>query len=168
LNRVDVILSIVLALFALRGFWRGFSREFFGFIGLIGGLVAAAATYTRAVAYLPAAVPESVRPIVAFAAVFFAVDLAANIAGVVAHHLLGVLFLSPVNRIAGAVFGAAKGAAMAAIALLLVRAYTPSPALLVELERSTLARPLLGIAGEVRQDVRAAAAAPDSPPREEW
>ena len=168
MNRIDVVIAIVLALFALRGFWRGFSREFFGFVGLIGGLVVAAATYGRAVAYLPAAVPESVRPIVAFAAVFFAVDLAANIAGVVAHHLLGVLFLSPVNRLAGALFGAAKGATMAAIALLLVRAYTPSAALLVELARSTLARPLLGIAGEVRQDVRAGAVAAESSPLEDW
>jgi uncharacterized membrane protein required for colicin V production len=44
-NRIDLILAIVLIVFALRGFWRGFSREFFGFIGLIGGVAVAAATY---------------------------------------------------------------------------------------------------------------------------
>ena len=45
MNRIDVVLAIVLLLFAVRGFWRGFSREFFGFVGLIGGLAIAAASY---------------------------------------------------------------------------------------------------------------------------
>jgi len=149
-NRIDVVLAIVLALFAVRGFWRGFSREFFGFIGLIGGLVVAAASYAAAVAYLPEAVPERLRPIVAFAAVFFAVDFLANIVGALLHRLLGILFLSPVNRVAGAVFGVAKGAAMAMIALLLIRAYTPAPHFVSELEDSRIAGRLLGFAGELR------------------
>jgi membrane protein required for colicin V production len=153
-NRIDVILTIVLLLFALRGFWRGFSREFFGFIGLIGGLAVAAASYGAAVPYLPAAVPGRLRPIVAFAGVFFAVDLVAHLAGAVLHRVFGLLFLSPVNRIAGAVFGAAKGVAMAAIALLLVRAYSPSPGLLSELGASKLAGPLLGLADEVEESAR--------------
>ena len=151
-NRIDVVLAIVLALFALRGFWRGFSREFFGFVGLIGGLAIAAAGYAAAVAYLPESVPEHVRPIVAFAAVFFAVDFLANVIGALLHRLLGILFLSPVNRIAGAVFGVAKGAAMAMITLLLMRAYTPAPGFVSELEQSRIAGRLLGLAGELRDD----------------
>ena len=153
-NRIDVVLAIVFILFAVRGFWRGFSREFFGFIGLIGGIGVAAATYPDAVVYVPHLVPEHLKPIVAFAAIFFAVDLAANIVGALLHRLLGILFLSPVNRIAGALFGAAKGAAMATIALLLVRAYTPNPALMHELEHSRIAAPLLGLAGEIGSDGR--------------
>ena len=38
MNRIDVVLAVVLALFALRGFWRGFSREIFALIGLVGGV----------------------------------------------------------------------------------------------------------------------------------
>jgi membrane protein required for colicin V production len=147
-----MVLAIVLALFAIRGFWRGFSREFFGFVGLIGGLVVAAASYAAAVAYLPDAVPERIRPIVAFAVVFFAVDVLANIVGALLHRLLGILFLSPVNRIAGAVFGVAKGAAMTMIALLLIRAYTPVPGFVSELEQSRIGGRLLGLAGELRDD----------------
>ncbi len=147
-----MVLAIVLALFAIRGFWRGFSREFFGFVGLIGGLAVAAASYAAAVVYLPDAVPERIRPIVAFAGVFFAVDFLANLIGAVLHRLLGILFLSPVNRIAGALFGVAKGAAMAMIALLLIRAYTPAPTFVSELEQSRIAGRLLGLAGELRDD----------------
>lgn len=147
-----MVLAIVLGLFAIRGFWRGFSREFFGFVGLIGGLAVAAASYAAAVAYLPDSVPERIRPIVAFAGVFFAVDFLANLIGAVLHRLLGILFLSPVNRIAGAVFGVAKGAAMAMIALLLIRAYTPAPTFVSELEQSRIAGRLLGLAGELRND----------------
>jgi membrane protein required for colicin V production len=149
-NRIDVVLAIVLLLFAARGFWRGFSREFFGFVGLIGGLAVAAASYASATAYLPDAVPDRLRPIAAFAAVFFAVDVLANVVGAIVHRLLGILFLSPVNRVAGAVFGVAKGAAMAMIALLLIRAYTPVPSFVSELEQSRIAGRLLGFAGELR------------------
>ena len=153
MNRLDVILVIILTLFAARGFWRGFSREFFGFLGLIGGIAIAAATYAAAVQVVPGFVPVGVRPIVAFAAVFFAVDLAANLLGMLVHAALGFLFLSPINRVGGALFGAAKGAAMATIALLLVRAYTPLPGILDQLESSILAPPLLGLAGEIGQEV---------------
>jgi len=159
-NRIDLILAVVLALFALRGFWRGFSREFFGFIGLIGGLAVAAATYAVVATHLPEAFPERTRPIIAFALVFFAVDLAANIIGAILHRVLGLVFLSPVNRLAGGVFGAIKGSALVAIALLLILAYAPSPALEQELATSAVARPLLAFAEDVGRDVR--------PPPEEW
>lgn len=147
-----MVLAIVLTVFAARGFWRGFSREFFGFVGLIGGLAVAAASYAAAVPYLPDAIPERIRPIVAFAAVFFAIDFLANVVGALLHRLLGILFLSPVNRVAGALFGVAKGAAMTMIALLLIRAYTPMPAFVSELEQSRIAGRLLGLAGELRDD----------------
>lgn len=150
-NRIDVVLAIVLLLFAVRGFWRGFSREFFGFIGLIGGLAVAAASYAAASVYMPEAVPDRLRPIAAFAAVFFAVDFLAILIGALVHRLLGILFLSPVNRIAGAVFGVAKGAAMTMIALLLVRAYMPIPSLVGELDQSRIAGRLLGLAGDLRE-----------------
>jgi membrane protein required for colicin V production len=159
-NRIDLVLAIVLALFALRGFWRGFSREFFGFIGLIGGLAVAAATYATAATRMPASLPEQTRPIVAFAVVFGAIDLIANIVGALVHRLLGVIFLSPVNRLAGGVFGAVKGAALAAIGLLLVLAYAPSSAIEHELATSALARPLLAFAEDVGRDVR--------PPPDDW
>jgi membrane protein required for colicin V production len=159
-NRIDVILAIVLAFFVIRGFWRGFSREFFGFIGLLGGLVVAAAAYGTVAASLPEAIPHGARPIVAFAVLFFAVNLAANLLGALVHHLLGLVFLSPVNRIAGAAFGAAKGAALLLVALLLVRAYVPMPALIGALERSRLARPLLAMAEEAEHQ-RSPASADD-------
>lgn len=149
-----MILTIVLILFALRGFWRGFSREFFGFIGLIGGVAVAAASYASAESYVPTSFPESARPILAFAGVFFAVDLAANLIGSIVHRVFGVFFLSPVNRLAGAVFGTVKGAALASIALLLVRAYAPTPGLVSEFEASTLAAPLIGLADEVGHSAR--------------
>ncbi len=164
MNRIDVILTIVLILFALRGFWRGFSREFFGFIGLIGGIAVAAATYAAAEAYVPSSFPERSRPILSFAGVFFAVDLAANLLGAIVHRVFGVFFLSPVNRLAGAVFGAVKGAALAAIALLLVQAYSPTPGLMSALEGSRLARPLIGLADEVGHNARPTSHRLEMPP----
>jgi len=84
--------------------------------------------------------------------VFFAVDMLAILVGAIVHRLLGILFLSPVNRIAGAAFGFAKGAAMSMIALLLIRAYIPAPGFVSELKHSRIAGKLLGLAGQLRDD----------------
>ena len=167
MNRIDVVLTIVLALFGIRGFWRGFSREFFGFIGLIGGIAVAAATYAAAANMLPVAVPERLRPVAGFAAVFFAVDLAAHLIGAIVHRLLGIFYLSPVDRIAGAVFGTAKGATLALITLLLVRAYTPVPELVAEVDESRIARPLLSLADQGTEGFPAMANGASATPAEE-
>jgi len=154
-NRIDVVLAVVLALFALRGFQRGFSREIFSLIGLVGGVAVATATYGDAAVMLPPEVPEIARPAVAFLAIFAAVALAAKLAGTLLHYLLGLTMLSPLDRIGGVLFGAAKGAALITLGVIVVRAVTPPNALERVCAGSVLMRPLL----EFTDDGRAAAAA---------
>ena len=145
MNRIDVVLAVVLALFALRGLWRGFAREFFALVGLVGGVAAAATTHADAALMLPPAVPEITRPWVAFAVVFLAVLVAAKLVGALVHHALGAVALSPLDRVAGAFFGAAKGAALIALGVLVVRAVTPPHALERACADSVLMQPLLDL-----------------------
>jgi membrane protein required for colicin V production len=147
-NRIDLVLAVVLALFALRGLQRGFSREFFALVGLVGGVALAAGTNVEAASMLPPSVPEIGRPFVAFAVVFLAVALAAKLAGMLVHRTLGAIALSPLDRAAGAVFGAAKGVALVALGLVVVRAVTPPNALDRAFADSVLMKPLL----EITQD----------------
>jgi membrane protein required for colicin V production len=144
-NRIDVVLAVVLALFALRGFQRGFSREIFALLGLVGGVAAAAALYADAAVMLPPEVPDIVRPALAFAGIFLGVALAAKLVGMLVHRLLGLTLLSPLDRVAGILFGAAKGAAMLVMAVAVVRAVTPPHALERACAGSVLMRPLLEI-----------------------
>jgi membrane protein required for colicin V production len=153
-NRIDVVLAVVLALFALRGFQRGFSREIFALIGLVGGVGIAAAMYADAMPMLPPEVPDIARPAVAFAAIFLGVAIAAKIAGILVQRALGLVLLSPLDRIAGILFGAAKGLAIVALGVVVVRAMTPPNALERLCAGSVLMAPLL----ELTDDGRAAAA----------
>jgi membrane protein required for colicin V production len=154
-NRIDVVLAVVLALFALRGFQRGFSREIFALIGLVGGVALAAATYADAAPMLPPEVPEIARPGIAFLGIFVAVALVAKLAGLLVQRMLGLVMLSPLDRVAGILFGAAKGVALVAMAVVVVRAVTPPNALERLCEGSVLMQPLL----ELTDDGRAATAA---------
>lgn len=148
MNRIDLVLAIVLALFALRGLQRGFSREFFAVVGLVGGAALAAGTNVEAAQMLPPSVPDIGRPVVAFVAVFAAVALAAKLAGVLVHRALGAIALSPVDRVAGALFGAAKGVVLVGLGLIVVRAVTPPNAIDRAFAESVLLQPLL----ELTQD----------------
>ena len=143
MNRIDLVVGVVLALFALRGLQRGFSREFFAVVGLVGGVALAASTNVEAAQMLPPSVPEIGRPFVAFAVVFLAVALAAKLAGMLVHRALGAIALSPIDRAAGAVFGAAKGVVLIGLGLIVVRAITPPTALDRAFADSVLLRPLL-------------------------
>jgi membrane protein required for colicin V production len=149
-NRIDVVLAVNLALFALRGFQRGFSREIFALIGLVGGVAAAAALYADAAVMLPPEVPDIVRPALAFAGIFLGVAFAAKLVGMLVHRVLGLTLLSPLDRIAGILFGAAKGAALLVMAVAVVRAITPPNALERASGDSVLMRPLLEITDDGR------------------
>jgi membrane protein required for colicin V production len=149
-NRIDVVLAVVLALFALRGFQRGFSREIFALIGLVGGVAVAAGTYADAAVMLPPEVPEIVRPAVAFVGIFFAVALAAKLAGILVQRMLGLVMLTPLDRAAGVLFGAAKGAAVLAMGVVVVRAITPPLALERACADSVLMRPILELTADPR------------------
>lgn len=151
MNRIDVVLAVVLALFALRGFQRGFSREVFSLIGLVGGVAIANAGLADAVEMLPPDVPSIARPTIAFAGVFLAVVVAAKLAGLLVHRALGLVRLSPLDRVAGIVFGAAKGAAVLAMGVYLVRAVTPEHALERASSGSVLMPPLLELTDAGRE-----------------
>ena len=143
MNRIDVVLAVILAFFALRGFQRGFSREIFALVGLVGGVAVAAVTYADAAPMLPPEVPEIARPGLAFVGIFLAVALVAKLAGFLVQRMLGLVMLSPLDRAAGVLFGAAKGAAVLAMAVFVVRAITPPHALERLCEGSVLMQPLL-------------------------
>jgi membrane protein required for colicin V production len=143
MSRIDVVLAVVVGMFAIRGFQRGFSREIFALIGLMGGVAVAGAYYPDAALMLPPEVPEIARPAIAFLGLFVAVWLAAKLVGLLVQRLLGLVMLSPLDRIGGIVFGAAKGVALIALGVIVVRTVTPPNALERACADSVLMRPLL-------------------------
>ncbi|HEY1233871.1 MAG TPA: CvpA family protein [Candidatus Binatia bacterium] len=117
MNWIDVILASVLALFGLRGFFRGFFREIFSLLGLIAGFTLAtewaqpAANYVAMWWNLPPLFLEGGT----FVAVFFVAYFTFNLIGWLLHRLQSLLFIQSLNRAGGVLVGLGKGATVLAL-----------------------------------------------------
>ena len=165
MNGVDLTLLVLLTLCALRGYWRGFFREVFGLLALIGGL-AAAVRYTGLGAVLLqqyVKLPSPVDLAVTFVVIFVMVRLLVNLIGVLLDHLAGALLLQAINRVAGACVGVGKGATVLAFVLLFLHLFPVVSALDERIMDSTIGRPLMTAAGNVARLGLQTAAQPSSP-----
>jgi membrane protein required for colicin V production len=150
MNVVDVILAIVLAVFALRGYWRGFFRESFGLLALFGG-IAAAIRFAAAGAELiePYLSLPVVREGLSFVAIFVLCHGVITLLGVLFDRLASAASLGLANHAVGALVGVAKGAGLAAFVLLFLHLFPLVPTLDARLAESRLAPPLIAAAGNV-------------------
>jgi len=121
-NALDFAVLGLILLFALRGYFRGFFRELFGLAAWVGAGLAAyllGPSYGPAVSqryHLPIAIGEALAGI----ALFVAIYLTCQVAGWILNRLARMLFLGPVDRAGGLVFGAAKAVAVATLFCMLV------------------------------------------------
>lgn len=169
---VDVALVAFVLLAALRGWWRGFFREFFGLLGLAVGLYAASEYAPVVSPWLSERVsgPDAVRDGLAYVGVFVAANLATNIVGLLLDRIATALLLGGVNRAAGALFGAGKATAVAGVVLLFVHLFPPLAGFDEQVMASPLGRSLVQTAGDVlrvglaAQPPAAGAPAPAQPP----
>jgi uncharacterized membrane protein required for colicin V production len=169
MNVVDIALVVLLLLCALRGAWRGVFRESFGFAGLLGGLLAALRGAEPAAAWLGGMLPVAdVNPTamlgIAFVGVFLAVSALINLCGVAADQVLGRGALRIPSRLAGALFAAGKGAAVAAVTLLFLQLFPVVKGLDRTILDSRLGRPLVSVAeAALRAEWRGSAPGADRP-----
>jgi membrane protein required for colicin V production len=158
---VDGGLLLLLLLFGLRGFWRGFLREALGLAGVvlagvlvigqsdrIAGALTTHGGFTPLTARLVAAVGLAL-------VVFVGVRL---IGGLVAR-LTAALFLRPLDRVAGVGLGLAEGAALLGLALAAVLRVAPTSDVSTRINASQVARPLLRVADRIVEAARPIAAA---------
>ena len=131
MNWIDVILASVLALFGLRGFFRGFFREVFSLLGLIAGFILATEWAQPATKY--AAMWWNLPPLFlegcAFVAIFFVAYFTFSLIGWLLHRSQSLLFIKSLNRAGGLLVGLGKGAAVLAfVVFFLVHAGSVSAA----------------------------------------
>lgn len=119
MNSIDLIVIAVLALFGLRGFFRGLFREFFSLAGWVLGFFSAASF--AGVLAAQAAVYWKASPLIlkgaAFVTIFFLVYFLLSVIGWLLHRSEKMLFLTTVNRTGGLAVGLGKGATLAALAI---------------------------------------------------
>ena len=117
MNWVDVTLIAALALFGLRGYFRGLFREAMSLAGLGVGIVAAGRYYETAAAFGDS--HWNLSPLVlkggAYIAIFFVVYFLFSAVGWLLHRSEKFLFLQTLNRVGGIAVGVGKGTALAAL-----------------------------------------------------
>jgi uncharacterized membrane protein required for colicin V production len=145
-NLLDFAVLGFVLLLAVRGYFRGFFRELFGLAAWLGAGVAA---YLFGPVYGPAVsarfqLPAAIGQVLAAFALFTALYLLLQIAGWILHSLARAMFLGPVDRAGGLVFGAAKGVAIGALFCMLVTSRRGMPDLAERVHASPMLSALVG------------------------
>ena len=123
LNYFDVAVVVILALFVLRGFLRGFVGEVAGLVAIVGGLWFAH-TYSPLVAqYLTFLTDPVWRNIAAYVLAFVGVVLVVGLLARLLQKILSFSFVSWADKLAGAMLGFIKGLVICALLLLVAQRF---------------------------------------------
>jgi len=119
---VDLILLLLLTLFAVRGYFKGLFLEVFSLLGIFAGIFIAVRYNGQASLLIQGywKVSPIILQAIGFVAIFFVVYFVFNVVGWLLQRSSRYLFLGGFNRVGGVVFGTGKGAAFLALILFLV------------------------------------------------
>jgi len=122
MNYIDYIIVAVVVIFTVRGLFRGFFYEIFGFLSLIVALIAATKFTSNVAGFVDKLfdIPASLSTLVGFLLIFFGLTLGLQILSHYLHKAVQYTFLSWLEKLAGALVGFLKGAIIMSLLLLLI------------------------------------------------
>lgn len=128
MNWLDIVLAIILVASIASGFMKGFARTVVGFAACILGLLCGLWFHGTAGSFL---IPYVSSRGIANCIGFFLVFIGTMILGGLLGRLLALLFkwagLSWLDRLLGGAFGLVRGALVAAVIVMALLAFTPTP-----------------------------------------
>jgi len=145
MNLVDILIWVVLLIFAVKGFMKGLVREVCSLLGLIVGGWAAFTYYRPFAGVLQSHshLSHTLTLFLSFGLIFLALGLFFFLLGYLATILLKVVFLGSVNRIGGIFLGILQGSFMLCIVLAMATAKPAPLKIRASIEKSASARPFL-------------------------
>jgi membrane protein required for colicin V production len=153
LNYIDLIILILLAWGAFRGFSRGLVLMVAAFIALIIGIWGAARFSGLTANWLANTmnVSSPYMQLISFTITFLAIVIAINIAGFVLSRILDAMALGFLNRIFGGFFGILKMALLLSVSLLIINAFNSRHGFMPdkEIENSLLYKPVATLAPSI-------------------
>jgi membrane protein required for colicin V production len=123
MSSVDLIFGTLLAIFILLGIWRGFFREVFGFVGVIGGIflgIIGFGPLGKVFNNIIPGIPSFLWPFISFILIFIGIYILSRIVANILSKISKVLYLGWLNRLLGGVIGGLKGALIISLILLLI------------------------------------------------
>jgi membrane protein required for colicin V production len=122
----DLLIVVVLAVSVISAFIKGFLLEIFSLAGVIFGLFFAAANYMELAPWILRFVHEKdVANLIAFVVIALLIMVLAGLAGRLLRSVIRTVGLGILDRLAGAVFGLAKGCIVVTLVLMGVVAFLP-------------------------------------------
>jgi uncharacterized membrane protein required for colicin V production len=148
LHAVDVIIGVIVATCAVRGYARGFLGEILSLVALLCAIAAAFRWTPDAVKHFGNAIPGTgfSDTGIAFLVVFGAAGMALRVLVTAIERMSLPAVTSPINRLGGAAFGACKGVLVLGCAVLILRALAPQPAVA---DAKTKGNPLLALSAQI-------------------
>lgn len=128
MHAVDVIIGLVVSVYAVRGYTRGLLGEVLSLVVLLGALAGAFRWTPDAATRFGASIPGPgvTDTGIAFLVVFAITGMALRLLARAIERLSIPAGASPLNRLGGAVFGICKGGVVLGCAVLLLRASAPA------------------------------------------
>ena len=127
MNPLDWMLAALLVYSTIRAAMRGLVRELFALGGLLVGFLLACWYYRNVAEFLRGLVnSEPLADFCAFLLIASVVMIAATLVGTVIRRAATAIGLSPLDRLGGAAFGAARGLVLGVALLLAVTAFLPT------------------------------------------
>ncbi|RKY95598.1 MAG: hypothetical protein DRQ06_03325 [Candidatus Hydrothermota bacterium] len=109
MNGLDFFIVGIIGLAAIRGFFRGFVREFFSLLGIALGIYYAANRYSSFTRFFEFLKKPFLIKAVSFILIFLIIYLLVTLIGVIITRFFKLLFLGFADRILGTLFGAIEG-----------------------------------------------------------
>ncbi|NLH47077.1 MAG: CvpA family protein [Myxococcales bacterium] len=148
---IDLLIIVIVLIFAGKGFWKGFFNEALTFVGFFVALFVTAAAY-RPLGQMLAGLLNFNPPlssVIVFVLLFILITFAFGLAGQVLTKATKKLKLSSLNRTFGAVFGGLKGAFICGIFMAVLMEKKLFVSLTGPIQNSALAPYLMGWANAV-------------------
>jgi len=124
MSNFDIFVFILIALYTIRGIYRGFINELVIILSLIIGLVFAFAYLDSVVKFVNgflSFIPLYMLSILTFVLVFSAIYMALRIIGSLLDKMIKTVLMQPMNRFLGGMFGFFKGMLTLSILIMFIK-----------------------------------------------
>jgi membrane protein required for colicin V production len=152
---LDIIIGAIFMYFIMSGYYKGFIKQTSTILGLLVALVIAIKQYQNFQVYLEPYLDVSLpmQQFISFAAIFIIFNLVIHILGLILKNVINLMFLDPVDHIAGAVLGLLKGGILVYF-FVLILVEIPLQGLEEMIDKSFLATNILGITPYIHQNIK--------------
>lgn len=146
INLLDFGIIIIIIISILRGYQKGLIRQIIAVVALIAAFYIAMENYQLVAVYFNEnlSMTMPISEVIAFGLIVIVVSAIINIVGYLLNKLTGLLLLSMVDSVGGAIIGLLKGGLIVYILLILL-GRIPFPAIQDSIQTSALAEKFLAL-----------------------